>query len=237
MFMQNAMIDRCDDCSMYKLKCICLNSLIDCLHNCSMHRWYISMYAYMYTHIHTGFYDRLLGPLKHAYVELHMFMLRAFMHAYICMLFTVFLSSLINWLDDCCMHGLDCVCCCRALWPIVWMIVVCICWIAYVWARWSISCTIAACISCICLCIFLWSLFWTIAACISWIAYYCTSCVYACIRPHIHAYTHVRTYARICNYMCTYAHICTHIHTCAQRDPQEGLGTKKFRDAEIDRTT
>ena len=235
------MIDRFDDCSMYKLNCICLNSLIDCLHNCSMHRWYISMYAYMYTHIHTEFYDRLLGPLKHAYVELHMFMLRAFMHAYVCMLFTVFLSSLINWLDDCCMHGLNCICLCRALWPIVWMIVACICWIAYVWARWSISCTIVACISCMCIykCLrsVLWSLVWTIAACISWIAYYCTSCVYACIRPHIHAYTHVRTYARICNYMWTYAHICTHIQTWARRDPQEGPGTKRFRDAEIGRTT
>ena len=175
----------------------------------------------MYTHIHIEFYDRLLGPLKHAYIELRMFMLRACMHAYVCMFFTVFVSSLINCLNDCCMHGLNCICLCRALWPLVWMIVACICWIAYIWARWSISCTIVACISLmyvcmhmyvyICLCSVLWSIVWTIAACIAELRIIALrACIHAYVHicTHKHMSTHMHAYANICALMHTYSHMC-----------------------------
>jgi hypothetical protein len=54
---------------------------------------------------------------------------------------------------------------------------------------------------------------------------------------HTSTYTRIHTYAHIYAHMQRYVHLCTHMHTCARRDPQEGLGTKRFRDAEIDRTT
>ena len=66
--------------------------------------------------------------------------------------FPMFMSSLIDCLDDCSMHRLTCICLCSTLCSIVWMIVACISWIAYVWTLWSIACTIVACIGAISVC-------------------------------------------------------------------------------------